>query len=715
MNKHTKQAFGIFEDGPVVTFVNLVRDEDIVYIQALDRNELVVPLYRRSADEGVVSLEPDTWDKEHYTSEDEVKFDDFSAESEVEFQLQPFDRILAGYDLKHGVIALNVNEENLKIIPDSPTSSSGIRKTIKQTLEKEAYKNKDWQHSEVNVGGVRQLWIHSGINQLLELVIDFQRNNKVTPFYQLADANDIALTDFFKLSIKDKTKKELLVYVGHEYRKAFLFENGEWHMTLPLQIAQKYPDPEILYSKLSLALDSAQVSDPDCIFLCGANINADAVDYLKTQFPDAVIDFMRFPQLVIERGEAETFDYKYLGQFALSIALAYKALYPEDPRFTPSNFLPARIIEGQKVFKIAWHGFLTMGAIFLVSVYATWTLLGANLTMRKTKQKNSDLSLEIATKRLEAGEIKKIRDDIAQQEKTIEAMRALLEGKNPWTNLLNLLMDELGRKPITWLSNLRKEAGKLQLTGTTTNRNHIVEIASLFEEPEIKKISHARIRNNSLWNFEMQVKMPVVDWVQIMEADMQALVALKERMAQFEVVKPRVPSTQPVQSMATITQASAQETPATKAPSQLSFQIPEIHLLSILEEDMTSIPHPVAKEYWDFIAAVKKGSTWHYRDLGTKFIQNNPSSELVPYVQWRMAYRYYLDKEYVYARQNIDPLMRNHNKFYPFALLLAARIEYFSGGKKYQDYYGILKTDYADHSLAAVFTEDLAALGGGAK
>lgn len=292
-------------------------------------------------------------------------------------------------------------------------------------------------------------------------------------------------------------------------------------------------------------------------------------------------------------------------------------------------------------------------------------------------------------------------------------------------------MTELHRRPTTWLTNLRREGERLLVSGVTSNRSNVVEIASILPNNEIKKISHNKLRDTSVWNFEIASDLPKVDWAQIMESDMQTLLDIKEKMTpkiletpktpvKDSKSKPEIPEKDPKPSKEVVSQKEKdkpEDTPKTTEAVPLSIKpaFPDALMLSILEEKMSQIEKNIVKDYWEFISAVKKGSTWHYRDLGIRFLRNYPESELVPYVRWRLAYRFYIDREYIFARQYVEPMLRDHNMFYPYAVLLAARIDYFSGGNRYHDYYSILRSDYRSHPLSAIFDADYQIIRGGKK
>ncbi len=688
----------------------MIREGDHVYLQAVERLELDNPLYHPAAENGGMAYEENPW--ETAPEADSVNVDDFDSEAMTAFKLQPFDSMLSAYDLRKGVVAINVFEDNLEILSDLPPQSRQIRQQIKKLIPKDLYKSGEWQYAIIKRGGEPQVWLHRGQNKLLELIKENQKKAKSIPYYQLADANDIALSDYFSLIQGECTGNNLLVYIGQEYRKAFLFRDGVWLDTYSLQISQKYPEPEIIYSKLSLVLDNHQISDPECIAICGDLANTETLDYLVSQYPNSRVEFLQYRNLIIPTEMEEQFDLHYLVQFALPIALAYKALHPENPRLTRSNFLPSAIIEGQKVFKIAWHGYAILGVLFVVTLLGTFQIMKSNQEYLQSKDNSFRLDMEVNQKRLAAAEIKKIRSDLELHEANIEAMRILLQNKNPWTEVLRILIQDLRRRPGTWLTNLRLDKNTLFISGYTSERRHVLGVSELFSNTRISKVTHSQVRYRSVWQFEMNCDLPTIDWFGLIEADLEKLIRMKEVYGEKQAAESPKPGTARVLKPASPPEPEQETVKAVPKPPSFLGSMPDAYMLEPTDAMMEQIDRSERNDYLAFLTATQKGSTWHYRDLGIRFAKNYPNSQLITFVRWNLAHRYYLDKEYMYAMQHLDPLIRNHNEYYPYALALGARIEFASGSGRYREFYNILRSDYPTHRILMLVREDLGTIEG---
>jgi Tfp pilus assembly protein PilN len=715
MIKHPKQVYAIAEDGSKIRLVRLTRDKDIVYLHDLDQIDLEKSLYAHTEEELSAGLEAGgVIPGPEFQDSREISLDDFTSDYTAEIQLSPWENTFNSYDLHNGVLAVNINDENIIRYPDSVLSGRALKQFARSSLSPGDYKAKNWTACSVKIANRPHTWLHHGSNQLLSMLDQYAKKHKRRFYFQLADANDIALADYFRVLRADPEKRTLLVYLGSEHRRAYLFEKGAWITTLQLQISQPEPDPEIVYSKLALALDSAQLADPEEIVLCGDKSSGELLDYLRQQYSEDMVHFLSFPELVISSEKTNQYDSRFLAQFALPIALAYKALHPEDERFSPTNFLPPKILEGQKYFKVAWHGFMVLMAVFAVVFYATFSILQIGKSLNEAKALKRNLDKTLAQRRAQANEIQKIRSDLESQQKSMEVMKGVLEGKNPWALILDKLNRRFAERPVSWLTNVRKNGEQLSISGVTTNRANVLEFAALFPNGQINKVAQAMLKDTTVWQFDISSDFPVVDWWGDIQRDLEELMALKQLYG--EETAAENPGASSSQSTANLPPGTV-STPVIKNLQQYKGLKPiPAELMPKPSERTLKSAGAEINEYNAIISAINRANMWEYRDLASKFLSKYSKSSLAPYVRWHMANRMFIDAGWDMVFYYTGPLLSVRNDMYPYALLVRARTNYVRGNELYKKEYSELKNDFSRHPLNKVVTEDLAQIArGGAK
>ncbi|HNQ44117.1 MAG TPA: hypothetical protein PKI59_06795, partial [Candidatus Cloacimonadota bacterium] len=453
-------------------------------------------------------------------------------------------------------------------------------------------------------------------------------------------------------------------------------------------------------------MDSAQVAEPEVIILAGDLASLHLAEYMETQFPNSRIEMFSFTNLIMASTESDSFDPHLLTHYTVPIALAYKALHPDDNSFSPTNFLPAKVLEGQKELKIAWHGFIILFLIFALAVGSTFNFMRLNQEYTTEVKLKQEQKLQLEKLRAEAGEIQRIRSELEAQEKNIQLLGSLLEGKNAWTELLSVLNRTFMNNPTSWLNNLKKDKDRLQISGSTTRSKNVVNISNALTSSQIRKVTTSTIRGNNIWSFEIGFDMFSVDWLSEIESELQELLDIKKD----ALAESTDPTTTDVKKSTTFSVK-----PGIIKPAQTKTDGKGRVILPLLAEQYTPVPadddlkeNPDATAaYTSFVSAINKGNMWDYRDLGQKFFTNYPTSSLASLTRWWLAYRLYIDKEYRLATQYLEPLLRSGDKYYHYALLLQARIDYANNSARYKEWYNILKTDYTRSPLMNQVKQDL--------
>ncbi len=685
MQKHPRQVFSIVEDGHGLSLAHVFRENNQLYVDIAESIKLDTPVYLEDDSSPAPEIPADAKGLEDAES---VDLDDYEESLKDDYRTDPYHSLLSPHQLKWGVIALNVNDDNLVRVRDISVKKKNLRRIVRANIDEANFRSGSWQSSQLKISSKEELWIHQGRNKHLEQILAYQARNRTKLYYQIADANDIYMADYFKQLIQGLEKRIMLVCLGQEYRKILVFENGAWLDSLTVQLTQTDPEPDVIYSKLSLAIDSSPYNNPDALVLCGDVITVETLDYLRSQFDPIEVSLLGFPQLVVTSHKAETYEPIHLAKHALPIALAVKAINPEAAHNTRSDFLPTSIVEGQKVFKVAWHGFILLILLFVFTTYYTTAMLKSISEYNRSKQENGRLEILLAQKRTDAEEIQEIRSSLDLHQQNLEAIKTILEGKNPWTMLLEEINRTLRSHPTSWIQNFTQDQGRLTITGSTTNRRNVVAFAEMLPDAQIKRVANVRVRNTTLWQFEINSALPTVNWAEEIDKEFARLWSEREASGMGS--------------------AEQGEAGATQATSLALF--PASALLTATPEQLRH-NNAEAEAYNAFITATESRNQWQYRDKGQSFITRNRNSALVPIVRWRMAYRFYVDKQYSFATQYLTPMMGNRDQYYPHALLLAARIAYAQGNNQYRELYRKLKSDYALHPLSSIFNQDLRTIG----
>jgi len=708
MKKTPKEAYGIYQDGKIIRMVHLRKDGAETYLLGMDSIQLERDWYKSdqaiagSPDSDFIPLDS------HFMDAEELDMNDFAdegghTETQPKMEVSPTTLMLSKFPMHQGVIALNVHEQH--ILKDEPgrIKKKDLAAFRKKSLSRNQLKTGEWKSCVVSSEGESRHWLYTGPNLLLDAIKDYAKEAGTRLYYQIADANDVVLTDYYRfLRNTDQAGINLLVFLGHEFRKVYVFQDGQWISTLPIHITQQFPEADVIYSKIALAMDSAQLGEPEQIVLAGDLANRQLVEYMNSQSMSTKTSLLEFPNLILTDTDSAEYADQVLAPYALALALAYKALNIEDAAFSKCTFLPAKILDSQKEFKVVWHGFLILSLLFGLVLYSTVQYQQRKLDIKQEEQKKTDLSFALNRLRAENAIVEQLNDDIARLRQSTDKVGKKLEGKNRWTELFDVLNSTFATHSQSWISNMRHSNSQISITGITSDRENVSRLAARLPESKIRRVTNSRIRDQVVWNFEMDFVLPELDWVETIAKEYMPA-------AQSTAARPRTRSSR---SMRPQTQEQLEQ-----AINYAFGILPRIEQpnVPVLDESRTDYSPKALALYRDFAKAINKGNMLEYRFIGHSLIHNYPDSDLIPLTRWWLAYRLYLDREFRLAEDVLRPNLQKADDYHSHNLLLKARLDFVAENRRFLKIYESILLDHPESAAARQAELDLAFIEKGAE
>jgi TolA-binding protein len=521
MKYRDKVIFGIFEDNPSFK---------IVQMRWYNGTAMLVNLQKTMLDKSFYADRPN---QEFIATENEadlqlssvLQFDDNASQDEQEPKIaetqivSPESRLLDSFPLDEGRIALNANDERLTAYPlNLSAQSKGLLRAInKDILKPEDRKNKQTVYGVIpQIGEMCTVLVHRGMNSLLDYLWSYNRVHTTKRFfYTLMDSNDISLVNILNINYDFPAEANVLIlYLGFEYKKGILVKNGAFVKSFPIQTASNlFTNRDEIYSKLMLEQDEAQLPDPQFITLAGENSKNDDVSYFQNKFPKSEVSRIFFKNMLVGEDAPDPITDEDLAEYAIPIALAWKTMDSGNKKYINTNFLQKKIIEGQKIFKLAWHGFIILFLLFFYTSYSTKNFLIVSNDLAHLKKANIMLESENRSYRSKvesnmAG-LMSVESLQGQQQKVLE----LLKGKNEWGYILKELADSFNNHPMSWIVNLKSDKESFTIIGKTSKRTNILAFSQLFPDGKILKVTNEKIGKNLIWNFEMTYSYPKLETV----------------------------------------------------------------------------------------------------------------------------------------------------------------------------------------------------------
>ncbi|MBE2280829.1 MAG: hypothetical protein IAE91_10585 [Ignavibacteriaceae bacterium] len=201
---------------------------------------------------------------------------------------------------------------------------------------------------------------------------NLQKNFKI-PAVKTADTSLFYyVAKHFNFSISDFT---LIFYTGKEYsRMIFLMGDQIKHIGPMLNLGKLNAGSyDVFASRILLEMENGEIPRLDNIVVCGEDTSAELIDTMKDYFPKTRISGIDFDYLDTSMLDRET--EAEMSFFSVPICAVYEYIDELNKKYKGINLVPKSILERQKTFPLAWHGYIVLILIFGASFLATLDIL----------------------------------------------------------------------------------------------------------------------------------------------------------------------------------------------------------------------------------------------------------------------------------------------------------------------------------------------------
>ena len=193
------------------------------------------------------------------------------------------------------------------------------------------------------------------------------------PVIPAIDSADVSMMNLVRQSYQlEPHEVTVVIYVGVEFTRLIFMRGSHFYQFAPI-IGEGYDSPNLqntVYSRLLLEQDNLAIPQISRIVLAGQCRRIGFKEFLTQQLPDQEIDYLLAPN--IDSSALPMEEQESISEFAVPIGAAMKVLLANNQNLYHVNLLPASVREGQRVFKLAWHGYLLMLLLFTSTFFFTW-------------------------------------------------------------------------------------------------------------------------------------------------------------------------------------------------------------------------------------------------------------------------------------------------------------------------------------------------------
>lgn len=342
---------------------------------------------------------------------------------------------------------------------------------------------------------------------LLEMLERLNLARPQTYFLRACVPEEVALMQY--VSEADSTADEqegssILIEFGKTAARIVVIKGGLIQSAMPVipRVSHIPAYANKVFSRMLMELEKGDVKFIRQILI---NDGVGAEDHLVSVFEST---FMELPCRILKAGQHEHLEIAEGVTASVPVAAAGAALATsgkQDKLTETMNFIPKRVSDRQKVFKLQWHGVVLLVCIALVPVVVNSFYQQAQQQLEDARQEAALLRMQIVESSGIADSVRELDSRNAQLAGQLSQMETLGEGTRMWTTTLDILHAGLPGILSTWITSMQFSNGVLVLEGTTLLRQNIPLVANLFYEAGVQQVTGIEIRERPFYNFRIVV------------------------------------------------------------------------------------------------------------------------------------------------------------------------------------------------------------------
>ncbi|MBM2839519.1 MAG: Fimbrial assembly protein (PilN) [Bacteroidetes bacterium] len=326
------------------------------------------------------------------------------------------------------------------------------------------------------------------------------------------DSADISLMNMVRLNYDlQPTEVSVVVYVGAEFTRLIFMRGNQFYQFAPI-LGEGYDSPNLqntVYSRLLLEQDNLGIPRISKIILAGESRRINFKEFLTQQLPDQDVDYLLSPQLDSSPLPAD--QQEAISEYAIPIGAAWKVLQPTNPNVYNVNLLPDIIREGQRVFKLAWHGVLFLLLLFASTFFFTYSIVEKNKSIADLEELLERKRSQLAENETLQNSINGLQEQIGRYQTSLALYDTLVPGSERWSTAFTQLSHGVEDLNSIWLTDFSSSPdARVAMNGYTVYRTRIPRLATLFDNSVLKEVNVQAIREQTVYRYRIEVPAPAV-------------------------------------------------------------------------------------------------------------------------------------------------------------------------------------------------------------
>ena len=504
-----KSVIGLFVDGLDVKLARVSMKRRKIVVEELKSATLVTKLEERKVVDTAISLNDD---------KDPFKLPEMEmAEPMIASGGEDNNAVLLGllsqYKPKSYSLAYSISEPSIYYHPLE--SNFGLKgKKLKLRIIEELKNVRTFQPMPDAVdaittedGNIHCVVREDGLSLIhnLENIKGFLGNR--VPNIAGIDSSDVALMNMVRMNYDlQPDEVSVIIYVGVEFTRLIFMRGQHFHQFAPI-LSEGYDSSNLqntVYSRLLLEQDNLNIQRISRIILTGESHRIELREFLQQLLPEQHVEYLHAPKLDVSRLPAE--QQEAVSEYAVAIGTAWKILDASNKKFYATNLLPDETREGQRAFKLSWHGYAVLAAIFGSTLLFTMQIQKKNQDVVERQALLDVKTSQIGENTTLMSSIAVMQDQLSKYKASMALYDSLVPGADRFSRAFTQLSHGVEDLNSIWVIEFAAtENGQASMGGFAVNRTRIPRLAALFDNSQLKEVTTEEIRGETVYRYRIEV------------------------------------------------------------------------------------------------------------------------------------------------------------------------------------------------------------------
>ncbi len=298
--------------------------------------------------------------------------------------------------------------------------------------------------------------------------------------------------------------QSLIIYIGKEYSKLIFLQGKKLkHIGSTLDIGTlNLHTYDVYFSKILLEMENGGISSLDNIIVCGEDDSENLILSFYGTFPEANVSRLQFDEFDLSSVNAETKE--KFSAFSIPAAIATEYFDEQEEQYSGINLLPKYVIEDQKVFQFAWHGFAMLPILFFATFFITLKILNNQKIIRQYQSQIDEQTTLLKQNQAILNNISGLEGKINGFSRTQAILDSASVGTGIWSNMLQEVSHLLEMKKSIWITKLSNDdTGKILVEGYALNKNALTDFAFSIKTAQLKSMVFESLRDKNAYKFNL--------------------------------------------------------------------------------------------------------------------------------------------------------------------------------------------------------------------